>query len=228
MAEVLFRLYFTEGKNLGDRDVLLGAAEEVGVEDAAKLLESTALAKEVVDDINISIKSHPMMSGGECNLLKPTLFLVGSVAPLIIGFLVGSHSFFGWVRCAVPHYVIMAVDEKTNEVITGTEVPGAQVWPYALALSLSRAFHAPRILFRARHAVSLIRSLSNTLLLTLSALSPGRHDILQRLAQTAAEGRGYAGRQEQALRTVVHVDNAECRLQSNSDIRNSAADRDRI
>jgi predicted DsbA family dithiol-disulfide isomerase len=61
---VLFRNYFTDAKNLGEREVLLSAAEEVGVKDAAKVLDSNALAKEVVDDINVSIQSHPMMSGG--------------------------------------------------------------------------------------------------------------------------------------------------------------------
>ncbi|MCZ6854181.1 MAG: DsbA family oxidoreductase [Gammaproteobacteria bacterium] len=49
LAEVLFRYYFCEGKNVGDLDVLLGAAELVGLERVAvsERIESDVGSEEV-------------------------------------------------------------------------------------------------------------------------------------------------------------------------------------
>ncbi|MGZ3900226.1 MAG: DsbA family oxidoreductase [Bacteroidia bacterium] len=54
LEELMFNAHFVDGKNIGDKDILVSLAEEAGVkkEEAEEVLNSKAYAKEVLADIS--------------------------------------------------------------------------------------------------------------------------------------------------------------------------------
>ncbi len=78
LAEVLFRYYFCEGKNVGEIEVLLSAAEEVGLERGVVLeyLESDAGGEEVRQQL---VRAADIdVSGVPCYLLAETFAIPGA------------------------------------------------------------------------------------------------------------------------------------------------------
>ncbi|MCZ6618911.1 MAG: DsbA family oxidoreductase [Gammaproteobacteria bacterium] len=84
LAEVLFRYYFCEGKNVGDLEVLRGAAGEVGLDRAAvvEYLESGAGSEEVRRQL--ARAQGAGVTGVPCYLLEETFAIPGAQSPDVL------------------------------------------------------------------------------------------------------------------------------------------------
>jgi predicted DsbA family dithiol-disulfide isomerase len=84
MAERLFRLYFLEGEDVGDRAVLARAAAESGMDEAAVLerLDTTESRSQVLQQIEEANRAG--IDGVPCFILDGGTFLPGAQSPEVL------------------------------------------------------------------------------------------------------------------------------------------------
>lgn len=84
VVERLFELFFMEGRNIGDRAVLLELADEVGMDVAA--VEAMLAAEADVEDVRQEIDQARMMgvTGVPCFILDNKYAIVGAQSPDVI------------------------------------------------------------------------------------------------------------------------------------------------
>ena len=131
LAEILFRCYFTDARDISRRDVLLAAGAEAGIDrlSAGAFLESGAKsAAEIAREIQAARQSHPMLSGVPHYVLEAVDEATGEVrtATRHCNAFCVENAVGAWYGVLAPLTSAALGCGRTRQVKAGFEVPGAQ------------------------------------------------------------------------------------------------------